>query len=639
MIIESVRIENFRGFKDETILFGDYSCFVGPNGAGKSTILTALNVFFRQYKDSKTDLSKLSADDFHHKNVSEPIKITVTFTGLTDQAKTDLADYVRQDKLIVSAVAKYDPGLERAEVRQFGNRLGMEEFRRYFEADKKGENATALKAIYDEIKDNHPALPVAKTKGEMAAALQSFEAANPSKCSLIPSEDQFYGATKGANRLAPHVQWVFVPAVKDITEESQESKNSGLGQLLGRTIRSKVDFAEKVGKLRDSLRIEYQAMLDAEQSVLDSLSVSLEVKLKDWAHPEATAKVLWTQDSEKSVKVEEPWAHIKIGERGFEGQLARFGHGMQRSYMLTLLQELADDETGPTLILAIEEPELYQHPPQARYLAEVLHDLSQGAQIVLCTHSPLFVPGDDFETVRVVREYGRPAESRVSQLSYKDLSESLHTAGQKLLKETGMLAKLYPALSSGLNEMFFCKVLVLAEGIEDVAYITAYLSLSGLMSQFRRHGCHIVPVGGKSEIMKPLAMAKQLQIPVYVVLDADTGTVKADDIIKHKNDNAAILSLLGHASESSWPSTSIWRDDLTMWNTNITQVVEGELGEDWKQHCDAAAAHYGNAGGLKKNPLTVSRALETAWVNNARSPSLQQLAKNIISFAESSRGN
>jgi putative ATP-dependent endonuclease of the OLD family len=473
VIIESVRIENFRGFKDETILFGDYSCFVGPNGAGKSTILTALNVFFRQYKDSKTDLSKLSADDFHHKNVSEPIKITVTFAGLTDQAKTDLADYVRQDKLIVSAVAKYDPGLERAEVRQFGNRLGMKEFRRYFEADKNGESATALKAIYDELKDNHPALPVAKTKGDMAAALQSFEAANPTKCSLIPSEDQFYGATKGANRLAPHVQWVFVPAVKDITEESQESKNSGLGQLLGRTIRSKVDFAEKVGKLRDSLRIEYQAMLDAEQSVLDSLSVSLEVKLKDWAHPEATAKVLWTQDSEKSVKVEEPWAHIKIGERGFEGQLARFGHGMQRSYMLTLLQELADDETGPTLILAIEEPELYQHPPQARYLAEVLHDLSQGAQIVLCTHSPLFVPGDDFETVRVVREYGKPAESRVSQLSYKALSESLHAAGQKLLKETGMLAKLYPALSSGLNEMFFCKVLVLAEGIEDVAYITA----------------------------------------------------------------------------------------------------------------------------------------------------------------------
>jgi putative ATP-dependent endonuclease of OLD family len=637
--IESVRIENFRGFKNETIQFGNYSCFVGPNGAGKSTIMTALNVFFRQYKDSKTDLSKLSADDFHHKNVGDPIKITVTFTGLTDQAKADLADYVRQDKLIVSAVAKYDPGLERAEVRQFGNRLGMEEFRRYFEADKNGESAAALKAIYDELKANHPELPAVRTKADMAAGLQSFESANPTKCSLIPSEDQFYGATKGVNRLAPHVQWVFVPAVKDITEESQESKNSGLGQLLGRTIRSKVDFAEKVGTLRDSLRAQYQAMLDAEQSVLDSLSVSLEVKLKDWAHPDATAKVLWTQDSEKSVKVEEPWACIKIGERGFEGELARFGHGMQRSYMLTLLQELADDDTGPTLILAIEEPELYQHPPQARYLAEVLHDLSQGAQIVLCTHSPLFVPGDDFEAIRMVREYGRPAESRVSQLSYKDLSDSLHAAGQKLLKETGMLAKLYPALSSGLNEMFFCKVLVLVEGIEDVAYITTYLSLSGLMTQFRRHGCHIVPVGGKSEIMKPLAMAKQLQIPVFVVLDADTGTMKAEDVTKHKNDNAAILSLLGYRSESEWPSASIWRDDLTMWNTNITQVAEEELGGNWKQHCDAAAAYYGNASGLKKNPLAVSRALETAWLNNIQSASLQQLATNIVSFAAASRGD
>ena len=105
MKIESIHIENFRGFANETIYFDDYACLVGPNGAGKSTILTALNVFFRQYKDSKTDLSKLSADDFHHKNVKEPIKITVTLTDLSDEAKSDLSDYVRQDKLIVSAIA------------------------------------------------------------------------------------------------------------------------------------------------------------------------------------------------------------------------------------------------------------------------------------------------------------------------------------------------------------------------------------------------------------------------------------------------------------------------------------------------------------------------------------------------------
>src|SRR5690606_15073215 len=200
------------------------------------------------------------------------IKITVTFCDLSIEAKADLADYVRQDKLIVSAIANYDARLERAEVCQFGNRLGMEDFREYFEADKRGESVAVLKGIYSKLKAKYTELKDVKTKQAMAESLHAFEANNPSSCTLIPSEDQFYGATKGTNRLAPHLQWVFVPAVKDITEESQESKTSGLGQLLARTVRSKVDFSEKIRELRDSLRNEYQSMLDAQQSVLDGLS-------------------------------------------------------------------------------------------------------------------------------------------------------------------------------------------------------------------------------------------------------------------------------------------------------------------------------------------------------------------------------
>ena len=140
MKIETVRIENFRGFKDETISFNDYTCFVGPTGAGKSTVLAALNIFFRQHKDSKTDLNKLLIDDFHHKDVTKPIKITVTFTDLSNQAKKDLSDYVRLDRLIISSIAGYDSGTERAEVEQYGNRLGMTSFRKYFDADKNGDS-------------------------------------------------------------------------------------------------------------------------------------------------------------------------------------------------------------------------------------------------------------------------------------------------------------------------------------------------------------------------------------------------------------------------------------------------------------------------------------------------------------------
>lgn len=85
MKIESVRIQNFRSYKDETVFLDDYSCFVGANGAGKSTLLCALNVFFRQNKDSKNDSSKLSKDDFHHKNTADKIRITVTFSNLSER--------------------------------------------------------------------------------------------------------------------------------------------------------------------------------------------------------------------------------------------------------------------------------------------------------------------------------------------------------------------------------------------------------------------------------------------------------------------------------------------------------------------------------------------------------------------------
>ena len=99
MKIDSIRIENFRAFKDETISLNDYTCFVGRNGSGKSTILNALNLFFREMKDSKTDLVHLSKDDFHHKDVDSPIRVTLTFTDLSDAAEADLKDYVRQGKL------------------------------------------------------------------------------------------------------------------------------------------------------------------------------------------------------------------------------------------------------------------------------------------------------------------------------------------------------------------------------------------------------------------------------------------------------------------------------------------------------------------------------------------------------------
>ena len=197
-----------------------------------------------------------------------------------------------------------------------------------------------------------------------------------------------------------------------------------------------------------------------------------------------------------------------------------------------------------------------------------------------------------------------------------------------------MLAKLYPSLNPVISEMFFCKVLILVEGLEDVAHISTYLILTKEMENFRKCGCHIVPVGGKSEIIKPLAMANLLDIPAYVVCDADTDKIKDDEITKHKKDNKAILSMMGHDDASEWPDKHYCFPSLTMWKTNLTVLIKTELGEGYKAHVDEASAHYGNAGGLKKNPLAVSRSLEKAWSDGIVSESLKKLVLDISTFAQ-----
>ena len=636
MRIESVHIENFRSFEDATVSFNEYACLVGPNGAGKSTVLTALNVFFRESENVPTDLNQLEQEDFHCKNTEAPIRITVTFCNLIDEAQDDFSDYVRQGRLVVTAAATFDEASGTAQVKQYGQRLAMTAFRPFFEGLNEGKRVAELKEIYIELRKTYPDLPTPGIKDAMKSALRNFETARPDECELIPSEDQFYGFSKGTDRLAKHVQWVYVPAVKDATSEQVEARNSALGKLLARTVRSQTNFTETIKLLREEMQQQYQILLDDNQNVLDDISSTLQSRIAEWAHPDARLRLQWKQDSEKSVRVEEPWAHILAGEGEFEGELARFGHGLQRSYLLALLQELAgtDDAAGPTLILACEEPELYQHPPQARHLAEVLNTLSQGnAQVIVSTHDPLFVSGQGFEDVRMIRKDIGQRYSVVSHLSFDEIAQAVAEAtGAQPTKPEGTLAKIHQALQPSLNEMFFTRRLILVEGLEDVAYLWSYLHLLDKQDEFRRLGGHIVAANGKSELLQPLVIARHMKIPTYVIFDADADKQdKNGSRAKHEKDNRALLALLGRAGDEPLPVATSWGHGFTMWHSDIGTIVEADIGKDeWVAFRAEADKSYGHAGGLRKNSLHIGASLAFAWEAGKRPANLAQVCAAIL---------
>ena len=641
MKIASLLIKNFRSFRDITIPFNDYTCLVGSNGAGKSTVLYALNTFFRETQNVSTDLSLLNKEDFHYGNVNDPIEITVTFTDLSEEAQADFSDYYRQGQLVISAIANFNDATGRAEVKQQGQRFGMDDFKPFFKARGDKASAADLKSLYTKIKATYPGLPTSGSMKDMAKALNDYEVEHVDQCVLIPSDDQFYGFSKGVNRLAKHIQWVYVPAVKDAATEQIEGRNTALGKLLARTVRSKVDFDESIQDLRDGLKTQYEELLKEKQSVLDNLSESLSARLSEWAHPDATLRLQWSQDPDKSVRVEEPFARIIAGEGDFEGDLTRFGHGLQRSYLLALLQELAcdDDLGGPCLILGCEEPEIYQHPPQARHLADVLKKLSgDNAQIIVSTHYPVFVSGEGFEDVRMVRRSTAERRSEVTHMSYGDIAQAVADAtGEQPRKPEGIRAKINQALQPSINEMFFTPRLVLVEGLEDVAYISAYLHLMDKWDDYRRVGGHVVPVNGKSELLQPLVIAKHMRIPTYVVFDADADTPEdSGKRNKQLKDNRALLKLLGREDSDPMPTNPMWGQGFVMWPLDIGAIVKTDIGaEAWDQACTHADQQYGQAGNLRKNTLHIGTALAYAWDAGHRSVHLDRLCNEILDLANS----
>lgn len=637
MRVKSISIKNFRSFKDVAVNLDSYSSLVGANGAGKSTVLCALNIFFQEGQESSTNVTKLHEEDFHERNTDHPIEITVTFCDLSEEAKEAFKDYFRQGVLTVTAKATYNTQTKEAEVVQYGQRLGIKAFRVFFEMQKdSSKKVSDLKEKYSEIRENYTDLPAPSTKQNMIDALHEYEAAHPEKCKLIPSEDNFYGIG-GIGKLAKFVQWVYLPAVKDAKEESIENNKTALGKILERTVRSKINFEENLENLKEDALKKYRELLNDQKDSLNEISKSLTERLAMWSHPDAKAILSWNEDSAKSVQVNSPEIQLRAGEREFEGNLSRFGHGLQRSYLLAVLQELtsSDDQYAPTLIFGCEEPELYQHPPQARHLASVLVELSeQNSQVIVSTHSPYFVCGRHFESMRMVRYDRSTKQSCIFESSYQHVSDKIREfLGNKDQDVDARRAKLEQFLQPSLSEMFFASRIVFVEGLEDEAYIKALFDLSGKMDEYRRHQIHIVAVGGKQRLIESLIIAKMLDIPFYVVFDAD----RKETSKRNKDDqthNSAILSLADGDPKDPFPKDIVWEKKFVQWPENIGRTFEDEIGKDvWNISFNEVDVGLSNDRSKRKNPIQVGNHVENLYNEGKIPPSLTKLIDEIIRFA------
>ncbi|MBA9844188.1 MAG: ATP-dependent endonuclease [Ralstonia sp.] len=608
MKIESVQIKNFRTLKDVTIPFDSVTTFIGPNGAGKSTVLHALDWYFNGKP------AALTQDDCSFGATDEGIEVGVTFTDLTPKDREALGKYAPNDVSSFTAWKRRSPnGLEvlSANAKSFPD----------FNAIKAASGATAKKNEYAALRERRPDLdlPAAGTGTAVEKAMVAWESAHTNLLVDAPDELQtnFFGFNSGG-KMSGLFNFVLVTADLRASEESIDGKSSIIGRILERSVdRTAADEAieEIVAESRAKQQKVYEEKFTEK---LDALTKQLNDVVKSYS-PGRAVKV-----SPAVVDLKAPRTTFNVAVLDGENQTAveRQGHGFQRTLLISALQLLAQSGAASAegvICLAIEEPELFQHPIQAQTFAKVLRALAEDAgkriQVTYATHSPYFLEARNFHQVRRLTRSSDDAPVVTVHLA---TVAGVKARLQGVMKANTVDRQLDGIVTNQLAVALFANRALVVEGTTECA---VFYGIGDKMSPgaLEAAGISIVPVGSKTSVPLAHAILMEIGIPVYALFDADGGFAarakdngKAADKIaeerkSHVVANRAALRYFG-LPEEDFPSAVV-ADNVAIFEDNL----EAFLSQSWPEWGAAWASVEAAAGiALGKNQIAYRTATHRA---------------------------
>ncbi len=537
MRIESVRVRNFRALHDVTIAFDDVTTFIGPNGAGKSTILNALDWFFN---GTRVGLSQLDCNTGHE---SEDISVSVTFKDLTDLDREALGNYVSSRDLTFTVwKTRQVDGSETLSA----NASQYAPFSDVRATQEQG--AKPYRSAYEALRVSRPdlELPAVSRADQIESAfrtweLEHFEELEEAPKSLSTSLFGFNGAAV----MSGLFDYVYVKADYRAAEESVDGKATIVGRILEKTVDRTIADAEIEKIVESSRERQEQVYKDAFGERLEEINRSLTAGVGTLAHGRGI-EVTPTQ-----VQLRSPRTTFEVAIIDGETRTAvdRQGHGFQRTLLIAALRMLASSEASGSrgvVCLALEEPELFQHPLQAKAFAKVLRDLGErpsgDVQIIYATHSPHFVEIKHFDQVRrVTRSSGKSSVHASSITKVRERLRDILSADQVSRQLDGMVA-------NTLSMALFAERVVLVEGTTDAAVVLGLADRKAIASLEGR-GVEVTAAGSKSSLPLAAAIVESLGIATFVLFDADGGQEARSR--RARKDNNTILDEIANNSKQN----------------------------------------------------------------------------------------
>lgn len=593
MKMRKIEIRNYRSLQDVVIYPKDVLALVGRNNSGKSNVLKALEFFF----EAKTDL--VDDECFHSHDTTKPIEITITFEQLSDWEKEKFGPWMNGNSLVVGReiCCKGEGSYE-------VNTLAMIKIPEpeWLQKDViSGENIAVWWAKKDDLKVNgldfRQELGTSKpTVGQWKEAANKFRKDHENQISWKEEKRKnpkgYPGVLKGA---LP--EFIFVRAVRDISEEAKVGRRNSFGQLI-QSVFEKVSGEQKVALEKQLEEIGKRLNRRGKADRIAEIK-NLENRLNE----------LMSEVMECDVELEiglprlsEVLGAAKIyADDGVRTTIETKGHGMQRSMIFTILrayaelthtQKAGDKADERTTIFAVEEPELYLHPQSQRTLMSVFREIVAGRnQIVYSTQSSLFVDVSHFDEICIMRREKKEKgfHSYPSQLFMSALIDDLKARKGIDATEEGMREQYSNAFNPIINEGFFAEKVIIVEGSSEQYALPIYASCLGY--DLNRNNVSVVHSDGKGQMDRLLRVFSGFKIPAYLWFDGDKS--KGNKAVTDKT--LELLKLSGQPVEKIEDVKTIVSDRYAVLEFTLEEVLARELA-DYENIVSEAASELGPSG-------------------------------------------
>lgn len=441
MKITTLKIEKFRGYNEETIIyFEDLTAFVGKNDIGKSSILEALDIFFNDGKGAVSlDANDVNVDA--KKNMEDEISIAVCFSELPDKIVIDTTNETTLlDEYLLNAdgeleVIKRYPNGGRAKIfirarhptnPECANLLlkKSSELRSIIESkqincDDKRKNALMRRAIWQKYSDDLQldVCEIDVAQGDVKNIWEKLQV-------YLPLYSLFQSDRKNRDGDS-EVQDPLKEAVKEI--------------LCNEELRNKLDEVASIveGKLNEVSTHTLEKLREMSPDIASTLKPII---------PSAN-KLKWS-DVFKNVSI--------VGDENIP--INKRGSGVRRLILLNFfraeVERRQNEINAASVIYAIEEPETSQHAENQKKLIRALSELAETArtQVIITTHSATIVKNLNFNNIRVIRERTQkvventlpnqlpyPSLNEVNYLAFSEISEEYHNELYGYIVEQGLL--------------------------------------------------------------------------------------------------------------------------------------------------------------------------------------------------------